>query len=95
MFFPSLNIQKLFLCILCRIPFKGVIGNPYFQWMHLSKRTNMSQIERSNAFECKETQLKGGGGAAPLPPPPVDFYTSALSLFVCLFLGNICNEFST
>lgn len=37
-----------------------MIGNPYFQWMHLSNCTNLSKITHwaSKAFECTKKEKK-------------------------------------
>lgn len=76
---------------------RGVIGNPYFQWMHLSNCTNLSKITHGarKAFECTKKREKKSFN-----------WMHSLCLFFCylqvsfkffvyffFFLERICDRF--
>lgn len=105
MFFLLL-IWKRSLCIYVESFFfpskRGVIGNPYFQWMHLSNCTNLSKKITHwarKAFECTKKKKSFNSMHSLCFIVSFAIYKWALSfLFVCnlfffFILERICDRF--
>ena len=76
-----------------------MIGNPYFQWMHLSNCTNLSKshIEQVMHFECKKKKKDHSTRCTPYAYCFVDLQVSfKFFWFLIIFLfvlERICDRF--